>query len=94
MLAKEHRHPRTTGQTGWQRRASCLHPACSVSALCIAGFRSEQRLQHQVSLAQSARLVLRSLLVCEVKLFKIHIDFLELLICLNLSPNELGSHND
>lgn len=56
--------------------------------------RSERRLQHRVSLAQSAWLVLRSLLVCEAKLFKIHIDFLGLLICLNLGPNEAGSRND
>lgn len=56
--------------------------------------RSKRRLQHRVSLAQSAWLVLRSLLVCEAKLFKIHIGFLRLLICLNLVPNELESHND
>lgn len=49
--------------------------------------RSERRLQHRVSLAQSAWLVLRSLLICEAKLFKSHIDFLELLICLNLGSN-------
>lgn len=30
--------PRTTGQSARWCRASCLHPVCSVNALCIAGF--------------------------------------------------------